>query len=224
MHPLLVLFSIGLLTAGCFTKPEPTAVEETAPATPAQRALADLTAMQAHVNAMPMPERTTLRGHGALLARSDSTARAAVGLTIALRSSLAAAPAMQINGTFAATAPRLAARVDALHSALDAHSALLHSLTILPLPGPDPRLEDDALVPEVVEAAVEMETATSGQWPMKRVYTAYAYELEAIASEARQLAACEQTCPDGVALRASALADEADHLAGLLAEFAALYC
>jgi len=224
MRPLLLVFSIGIFTTGCFSKPAETPVEETTPPSPAQGAQADLTAMQARINALPMPDRTALREHGALLARADTTARAAVGLTIALRRSLTATPAMQIDGSFAATAPRLAARVGALRSALDVHSALLHSLTILPLPAPDPRLETDAPAPAVVEAAVEMETATSGQWPMKRVYTAYAFELEAIASEARQLAACEQTCPDGVADRAQALADEADRLASLLAEFAALYC
>ena len=224
MRFLPLAFSIGLLAAGCFSPPAETPVEDVAPASPAQRAEADLTAMQARLNALPMPERTALRAHGALLARADTTARAAVGLTVALRSSLATTPAMQIDGTFAATAPRLAARVDALRSALSTHSALLHSLTILPLPPPDPRIESDAPAPAVVEAAVELEAATSGQWPMKMVYTAYAFELEAIASEARQLAACEQTCPDGVALRAQALADEADRLAILLAEFAALYC
>lgn len=224
MHPLLLVFSIGLLTAGCVSQPAEPPVAESAPASPAQRAQADLTTMQAHISALPMSARTTLRSHGALLARSDATARAAAGLTLALRHSLTATPAMQIDGTFAATAPRLAARVGALRSALDAHSALLHSLTILPLPPPDPRLETEAPAPAVVEAAVELETATSGQWPMKRVYTAYAFELEAIASEARQLAACAQTCPDGVATRAQALADEADRLASLLAEFAALYC
>lgn len=224
MRFLPLLFSIGLLAAGCFSQPAETPVENAVPASPAQHAEADLTAMQARLNAMSMSERTALRAHGALLARADTTARAAVGLTVALRSSLATTPAMQIDGSFAATAPRLAGRVDALRRALDAHSSLLHSLTILPLPPPDPRIDSDTPAPALVEAAVELESATSGQWPMKRVYTAYAFELEAIAGEARQLAACEETCPDGVALRAQALADEADRLAVLLAEFAALYC
>ena len=95
---------------------------------------------------------------------------------------------------------------------------------MLPLPMADPALDSDVFNPAVVEAAVEMETATDGQWPMKRVYMAYALELEAIADEARLLAECGQTCPDGTAALAIALADEADRLVALLAEFAALHC
>ncbi len=58
--------------------------------------------MQARLNAQPITERNTLRAHGALLSRSDTTARAAVGLTVALRQSLSSSPAMQVDGTFAA--------------------------------------------------------------------------------------------------------------------------
>ncbi len=224
MRPLIVILTAVLLAPGCFSTPPEVPVEEAAPPSPAERAQEELAAMQARLNAQPMSERNALRAHGALLSRSDTTARAAVGLTVGLRRSLTSSPAMQVDGTFAATAPRLAGRVGALREALGVHSALLRSLTMLPLPPADPAIAGEEPIPGVVEAAVELETATSGQWPMKRVYTAYAFELEAIADEARQLAECGETCPDGVASRALALAEEADHLAALLAEFAALYC
>ena len=224
MRPLILALTAALLAPGCFPAPPAAPVEEAAPPSPAERAQEELAAMQARLNAQPITERNTLRAHGALLSRSDTTARAAVGLTVALRQSLSSSPAMQVDGTFAATAPRLVDRVTALREALGVHSALLRSLTMLPLPHADPAIDGETPVPGVVEAAVELETATSGQWPMKRVYTAYAFELEAIADEARQLAECGDTCPDGVADRARALAEEAEHLADLLAEFAALYC
>lgn len=224
MRPLILALAFGLFAVGCFSTQPEAPIEEVAPPSPAERAQEELATMQARLNALPLTERNALRAHGALLSRSDTTARAAVGLTINLRHSLTSSPAMAIDGTFAATAPRLVGRVEALRAALGVHSALLRSLTMLPLPPPDPAIESEEPISGVVEAAVELETATSGQWPMKRVYTAYAFELEAIADEARQLAECGQTCPDGVATRALALAEEADHLAALLAEFAALYC
>jgi hypothetical protein len=224
MRPLTLALLCGMLSSGCFSRPAEEPPPEVVQPSPAQRAQEELAAIQARLNAMPMPDRNTLRGHGALLSRSDATARAAVTLAQELRQSLLSAPAMQTDGDLAATAPRLAARVASLRDALDVHSALLRSLTMIPLPPADPAMEGEEPVPGVVEAAVELEAATSGQWPMKRVYTAYAFELEAIADEARKLAECGQTCPDGVASRALALAEEADRLAGLLAEFAALYC
>ena len=222
MRPLIL--ALGLLISGCFSTPSEAPVEETAPLSPAAKAEVELSAMQARLNAMPMTERDALRRHGALLSRSDAASRAAVTLTMELRRSLTSAPAMQVSGPLAATAPRLNARLESLRSALGVHSALLRSLTMLPLPPGDPTDDTGAPDPAVVEAAVELETATDGQWPMKRVYIAYAFELEAIADEARQLAECGQTCPDGVADRAAALAEEAERLVTLLAEFAALYC
>ena len=68
MRFLPLVFSIGLLAAGCFSPPAETPVEDVAPASPAQRAEADLTAMQARLNALPMPERTALRAHAPLCA------------------------------------------------------------------------------------------------------------------------------------------------------------
>jgi hypothetical protein len=132
-----------MLSSGCFSRPAEEPPPEVVQPSPAQRAQEELAAIQARLNAMPMPDRNTLRGHGALLSRSDATARAAVTLAQELRQSLLSAPAMQTDGDLAATAPRLAARVASLRDALDVHSALLRSLTMIPLPPADPAMEGE---------------------------------------------------------------------------------
>ena len=74
------------------------------------------------------------------------------------------------------------------------------------------------------EAAIQVEDAIDGRWPLKRTFIAYALELEAIRDEAEALAQCTEACPPGIADQATALQAAASHLVAQLEAFAALHC
>ncbi len=219
MNILIIALTLGV---GCFSAQTEAPVEEQKPPTPAAQAAVDLTGMRARLDAMPVAERSAMRAAGALLIADDLATRAAVGLVLELRQGME--PLQRIDRTFRATAPSLVARIDALGDALSIHHSLLASLQMTPIPSAEPHVDSGAPDAAVVEAAVSLETATDGQWPMKRVFTAYTLELEAIRDEAEVLAACGRTCPDGVAAQAAALQQVAGHLVDVIGELAELLC
>lgn len=218
-------FLIGalLLGAGCFGDREPVSADTQRQLTPAEQARDELRTMLSDVRALPATQHVALAAAGPRLATSDPTTRAAVGIADELREAFASEPALVVDGSLAATAPSLAARVKNIREALGLHAALLQALHVTPLPpvsDVDTGGPDDAFV----EAAVLVEETSGGRWPLKRIFIAYALELEAIRDEAQALVSCGEACPAGVAERAAALEAAAGRLAARLEEFAALYC
>lgn len=221
----LALGSGILLAAGCFgTTPEPTEQETDERESPAGQARAELRALRLQLKDAARAEQSALASAGAQLAAEDGATRVATALVLEMHRSVGTAP-LKLDATLAASSPSLATRVHDLRAALQEHHGLLSDLSIVPLPpAPDAALLEGVPDPALVEAAVKVEEATGGRWPLKRVFVAYALELEAIRDEAATLATCTDACPAGVAEEAAKVQQEAERLAVLLEEFAALYC
>lgn len=221
MRTLLVI-ALGL-SAGCFADRGDVATSEQQQPTPAEKARDELAEAHRSMRALSAEQRAVLTSAGPILAASDPTTRAAVSVAFELHKSFQEDPDLRVEGAFAATAPSVAARVRLLRAALSEHDRLLRQLHVSPLPeAPDL----DALEPpaEFTDAAVRVEEAMGGRWPLKRVFIAYALELELIRDEAKALVQCGDACPAGTAERATALQRAAARLAERLEEFAALYC
>lgn len=218
-----ILIGALLLGAGCFGDRETAADNAQRRLTPAEQARDELRTLLTGVKDLSAGQRSALAEAGPHLASSDPTTRAAVGIAEELRAAFASDADLQVDGALAAAAPSLVARVSNLRSALALHEQLLQRLHVTPLP-PTADLDTGAPDDGFVEAAVLVEASTDGQWPLKRVFIAYALELEAIRDEAQALVSCGEACPPGVAERAAALDAAAARLAARLEEFAALYC
>lgn len=222
MRTVLVI-ALGLST-GCFADRDDVATSEQQQLTPAQKARDELAEAQHSLRALSTEQRTALASAGPILAASDPTTRAAVSVAAELHKSFQEDPDLRIGGTFAATAPSIAARVRMLRAVLSEHDRLLQQLHVAPLPE-QPDLDAELELPaEFTDAAVRVEEAMSGHWPLKRVFIAYALELELIRDEAQALTECGEACPAGTVERATALQRAAARLAERLEEFAALYC
>ncbi|MFT4978175.1 MAG: hypothetical protein ACI8S6_004083 [Myxococcota bacterium] len=219
------IFWVGalLLGAGCFGDRSEQREAAQRQQTPAEQAHEVLAETRADLARLSRVQTARLATAGPLLAAGDATTRAAAGIVEELHQALLRDPALQIDSTFAAAAPSLAARLSNLRAALSSHTALLSALHIVPLP---PAELDTGIAPseDFVAAAVQIEEALSGRWPLKRVFIAYALELEAIRDEAEALGTCGNACAPGVVERAVVLQKAAGQLVARLEEFAALYC
>ena len=220
----LVLLA-ALSGAGCFGSGEDAPAEaEQTQKTPAEQARIELKELRARLKASSPAAASTLQRSGARIAQDEPTTRAAAKLVLDLHRSMSTGP-MQLDPSLAATSPTLAGHIRDLRAALQEHHGLLSDLRIVPLPAePDPAILDGPPDAEMVEAAIQVEEATEGRWPLKRVFIAYAMALESIRDEAAALEECAAACPEGVAEEAVLVRQEAERLSALLEEFAALYC
>jgi len=219
-----IMLGTLLLSAACFNEQQPTTVSELRQRSPAEKASDELTEVHDLLAQKTAAERADIRAAGPLLAAGDPTTRAAVSIVTELDRALTDDPALHAGGTLAATAPSLAARLANLRAALGSHHQLLRNVGVAPLPEADGLDADADPTAAFVEAAVRIEETMAGRWPLKRVFIAYALELQAIRDEADALTQCTDACPPGTADRAAALRDAAAALAERLEEFAALYC
>lgn len=211
-----------LLCVGCRGEQAPAPV--LAQQTPAETALHMLEDLQQTVKDHKQTQAGALRDAAVVFAAEDPTTRMTVSIVATLSQRMRTDPNLQLDATFAATAPGIAARMAHLRQAFDAHTTLLESMHMAPLP-PEVVMDATAMPSAAfTEAAVHIETLMDGRWPLKRVFVAYAVALDEIRVEAEQLSQCTEQCPAGVAAQAVALQQSIAELMAELEAFASLHC